>query len=48
MSEKDKKIAQTFALLIPQLNEIQKANILAFGEGMLFVVNQQRAEQSSA
>lgn len=47
MSEKDQKIMETFAALIPQLDEVQKANVLAFGEGMAFLINQQRARPAS-
>ena len=38
MSEKDHKIVEIFSTLIPQLNEAQKASVLAFGEGMAFLL----------
>ena len=46
MSEKDHKIVEIFSTLIPQLNEAQKASVLAFGEGMAFLLNQQRAKEN--
>lgn len=45
MSEKDARILDVFAQLIPKLDEKEKATILAFGEGMAFVVGQRRAEE---
>ena len=40
------KIVEIFSTLIPQLDEAQKASVLAFGEGMAFLVNQQRAKEN--
>lgn len=44
MSEKDKKIMETFGRIIPQLSDLEKEKLLAFGEGMAFKVDQQRAQ----
>lgn len=44
MSEKDKKIMETFARVIPVLSEVEKEKLLAFGEGMAFKADQQRAQ----
>lgn len=48
MSEKDKKIMETFGKVIPQLSELEKERLLAFGEGMAFKADQQRAAQTGA
>lgn len=48
MSEKDKQIMETFGKVIPQLSEMEKEKLLAFGEGMAFKADQQRAERDSA
>ena len=42
MSEKDKQIIATFEKVIPQMNEMEKELLLAFGEGMAFKSDQQR------
>ena len=44
MSEKDKKIMDTFARLIPELSDFEKEKLLAFGEGMAFKADQLRAQ----
>lgn len=36
MSEKDKKIMETFARILPGLSDLEKEKLLAFGEGMAF------------
>ena len=41
MSEKEKKIMETFQKVIPKLSEIQKEKLLSFGEGMAFKTIQQ-------
>lgn len=46
MSEKDKKIMETFARVIPELSELEKEKLLAFGEGMAFKADQHRAAQA--
>lgn len=47
VSEKDKKIMETFARVIPVLSEVEKEKLLAFGEGMAFKADQQRARDSA-
>lgn len=44
MSEKDKKIMEVFGSIIPQLTDMEKEKLLAFGEGMAFKADQQRAK----
>ena len=48
MSEKDKKIMDTFARVIPNLSDLEKEKLLAFGEGMAFKAYLQRAAQAGA
>ncbi len=48
MSEKDKQIIATFERVIPQMNEMEKELLLAFGEGMAFKTDQQRASAPSS
>ena len=48
MSDKDKRIMETFARLIPQLSDMEKEKLLAFGEGMAFKADQQRAHIAAA
>lgn len=38
MSEKETKILDTFGEAIPKLSELEKEKLLAFGEGMAFMV----------
>lgn len=44
VSEKDKKIMETFGRIIPQLSDLEKEKLLAFGEGMAFKADQQQAQ----
>lgn len=48
MSEKDKKIMETFGRVIPLLSDMEKEKLLAFGEGMAFKADQQRSAQARA
>lgn len=48
MSDKGKQILDTFSKAIPGLSEIEKEKLLAFGEGMAFVVKQRRGEDTAA
>ncbi len=41
MSDKEKKILNTFGELIPKLSETEKEKLLSFGEGMVFIKNKQ-------
>lgn len=47
MSEKGKRIMETFGKVIPQLSELEKEKLLAFGEGMAFKADQQREQQET-
>lgn len=47
MSEKDKQIMETFGKVVPNLSEIDKEKLLAFGEGVALMVEKQR-EQAQA
>lgn len=42
MTETEKRIIQTFAAVIPQLPEVDKAYLLGFGEGLAATVAQQK------
>lgn len=49
MSEKDKKIMDTFGKIIPNLSELDKEKLLAFGEGVALMVEKLRRDvQDSA
>lgn len=50
MSEKDKQIMDTFGKVIPNLSELDKEKLLAFGEGVALMAERLRAgaAQSSA
>ncbi len=41
MSEKEKQIIETFALIIPKLSENDKSYLLGLGEGMAIKANVQ-------
>ena len=36
MSEREKKILETFKSVIPELTELEREKLLSFGEGMAF------------
>lgn len=42
MTDTDKKILDTFKELLPELSDPDKEKVLAFGEGMAFVINQNK------
>lgn len=44
MSEKEKKILETFEKIIPNLSEVGKEKLISFGEGMAFARNNQKKE----
>lgn len=49
MSEKDKRIMDTFGKVIPNLSETDKEKLLAFGEGVALMAERLRANaQDSA
>lgn len=41
MSEKEKKIMETFGRVIPTLTDSEKDQLLAFGEGMAMIAGRQ-------
>ena len=47
MSEKEKKILETFEKIIPELSETEKEKLLSFGEGMVFMKNKQKKEEAT-
>ena len=46
MSEKGKQILETFSKAIPDLSEMEKEKLLAFGEGMAFMVDQRMSAKT--
>lgn len=42
MSEKDIQIMKTFEMVVPQLNELDKEILLAFGEGVALMASRLR------
>ena len=49
MSEKEKKILDTFEVTVPKLNDLEKEKLLSFGEGMAFMADrrvERRAESA--
>ena len=46
MSEKEKKILETIGKVIPDLSEMEKEKLLSFGEGMAFMKDRQKKEES--
>lgn len=40
MTEKEKKILETFRIVLPKLTDLEKEKLLSFGEGMAFKANQ--------
>ena len=40
MTEKEKKILETFRIVLPKLTDLEKEKLLSFGEGMVFKANQ--------
>lgn len=45
MSEKEKKILETFGKVIPDLSEMEKEKLLSFGEGMAFMKDKKKKEE---
>lgn len=45
MSEKEKKILETFGKVIPDLSEMEKEKLLSFGEGMAFMKGKKKKEE---
>ena len=44
MQEKEKRILENFALIIPKLSESNKSYLLGLGEGMAMKVNKEEKE----
>ena len=42
MSEKDRRIMEVFGKVVPQLNELDKEILLAFGEGVALMASRLR------
>ena len=42
MSEKEKKILETFEKVLPELSEMEREKLLSFGEGMAFMKEKQK------
>lgn len=47
MSEKEQKILETFGKVIPEMSEMEKEKLLAFGEGMAFAKDQKAADKQA-
>lgn len=47
MSEKEKKILETFEKVIPDLSELEKEKLISFGEGMVFMNNKQKNKEAT-
>ena len=45
LSEKEKKILETFGKVIPDLSEMEKEKLLSFGEGMAFMKDRQKQKK---
>ena len=48
MSEREKQIIETFALIIPKLSESDKSYLLGLGEGMAIKVDAQKQDKEKA
>lgn len=47
MSEKEKKILETFGKVLPNMSDMEKEKLLSFGEGMAFMKNRQKEDSES-
>lgn len=45
MSQLEKEIIETFEKVLPEMSEVEKAQLLSFGEGVAFMKNLQKQEQ---
>lgn len=48
MSEKEKKIIETFKKVVPDLSDNDKERLLSFGEGMAFAIDKQKKEREDS
>lgn len=46
MSEKEKKILETFGKVIPDMTELEREKLLSFGEGIAFKTAEQKKKSS--
>lgn len=44
MSEKEKKVIETFKKVFPKMTELQKEKLQSFGEGLAFAIQHTEAE----
>lgn len=42
MTDKERKILETFGKVVPTLSDFEKEKLLSFGEGMAFVKDKER------
>lgn len=47
MSEKEKKILDTFGKVIPRMTDMEKEKLLSFGEGMAFMKDKDKQKDDS-
>ena len=45
MSQLEREIIETFEKVIPEMSEVEKAQLLSFGEGVAFMKSLQKQEQ---
>lgn len=48
MSEREKQIIKTFALILPRLSESDKSYLLGLGEGMAIKVDAEKQKEKAA
>lgn len=45
MSEKEKKILDTFEKVLPEMTELEREKLLSFGEGIAFKTAEQKRQE---
>lgn len=48
MSEREKKILETFEKVIPDMTELEREKLLSFGEGIAFKTAEQKKKEAAA
>lgn len=48
MSEKEKKILDTFEKVLPDMTELEREKLLSFGEGIAFKTAEQKKREQKA
>lgn len=48
MSEKEKKILETFGKVIPDMSELEREKLLSFGEGIAFKTAEQKKKNQDS